>query len=275
MRLFLLTSLTMVAFAANSVLNRFALADDLIGPASFALIRLGSGAVVLALLVMLKDRRIVVLSEVSVWSVLGLSVYALGFAFAYISLDAGIGALILFGVVQVTMFAGALIIGERPGLFRWLGAAVAFAGLAYLLAPSASEPDPAGAAMMAAAGIGWGYYSIYGRGVKRPLQATAANFLLSVPLAVIIWLLVADSQAASTNGIILAVVSGAVTSGLGYALWYSVLPKIETSLAAIAQLSVPVIALAGGILFLGEALSAQFAIASILILGGVGLSIRG
>jgi len=274
----LLTALTMVAFAANSVLNRFALAGDLIGPASFALLRVASGAVVLAALVWSRERRLANLGEVSVWSVLGLSVYALGFAFAYITLDTGIGALILFGVVQVTMFAGALISGERPGRWRWIGAGVAFSGLVYLLAPSASAPNPLGAIEMAAAGVGWGYYSLYGRTVKQPLQATAANFLLSVPLALLVWGVVwgmaATPQGTSGAGVALAVASGAITSGLGYALWYSVLPRIDATLAAIAQSTVPVIAAAGGILFLSETLTRGFIIASVLILGGVALSIR-
>ncbi len=274
MRLFLLTSLTMLAFAANSVLNRFALAGDLIGPSAFALLRLMSGAIMLSALIGLHEKRRVMFDDLSLLSVAGLSAYVLGFAFAYITLQAGIGALILFGVVQVTMFAGALIIGERPGRFRWIGAAVAFAGLIYLLAPSAAAPDPLGAALMALAGVGWGYYSIYGRTVSRPLHATAGNFLFATPVAALAWFFLPDPQLPTMTGTALAIISGAVTSGLGYALWYAVLPKLDTSLAAIAQLTVPVIALAGGIVFLGESLTLNFAVASILILGGVGLSIR-
>ncbi len=274
MRLFLLTSLTMLAFAANSVLNRLALAEDLIGPSGFALVRVLSGAVVLAALVWWRHARPVDLSEVKVSSVAALSVYILGFTYAYINLDAGIGALILFGVVQVTMFAGALVSGERVTARRWAGAVVAFAGLVYLLAPSAEAPDLASAALMAAAGVGWGYYSLYGKHVAKPLQATAGNFLLSAPLALLAWFFITDTHAASLMGVVLAILSGAVTSGLGYALWYSLLPRLETAQAAIAQLTVPVIAMAGGILFLSEALSLQFILASLLILGGVGISIR-
>ncbi len=274
MRLILLTSLTMIAFAANSVLNRLALADGLIGASSFALVRVGSGAVMLALLVWWRDRKIYDLSEVSVLSVLGLSSYVLGFAYAYQSLDAGIGALILFGVVQITMFAGAMLKGEPPRAAQWIGAGVAFAGLAYLLAPSASAPPLKGSVLMAVAGLGWGYYSLYGRRVLRPLQATAGNFLLSVPLALVAWYLVPDTVFATGTGVGFAVVSGAVTSGLGYALWYSVLPRLEAAQAAIAQLAVPVIAMAGGVAFLGEGLSVEFAVASVLILGGVVISMR-
>jgi drug/metabolite transporter (DMT)-like permease len=274
MRLLLLTSLTMIAFAANSVLNRLALADGLIGPSSFALVRVLSGAVMLAGLVWWRDRKLWDFGEVSVLSVLGLSAYVLGFAFAYQSLDAGIGALILFGVVQITMFAGAMLKGEPPRLNQWIGAGVAFAGLAYLLAPSASAPSLEGAVLMAVAGLGWGYYSLYGRSVSRPLQATAGNFLLSLPIALVAWFLLRDAQGATVWGVVLAVLSGAGTSGLGYALWYSVLPRLEAAQAAIAQLAVPLIALVGGVVFLGEGLSVAFAVASVLILGGVVISMR-
>lgn len=274
MRLILLTSLTMLAFAANSVLNRLGLADGLIGPANFALIRLVSGAVMLAALVWFRQRKIVDLSEVSPLSVLGLATYILGFSFAYQHLDTGTGALILFGVVQVTMFGGALVTGEHLAVRQWLGAVIAFGGLAYLLAPSGIAPDPVGAGLMAAAGIGWGYYSLYGRRVRAPLPATAANFLMSVPFAALAWIVLADTTPADGRGVALAILSGAVTSGLGYALWYRILPQLETAQAAVAQLTVPLIALAGGILFLGESASVEFAVASALILGGVGLSLR-
>jgi len=264
----------MVAFAANSILNRFALADQLIGPAGFGVLRLMSGAAMLIALVALRERRLVRYDEVSPLSVLGLAAYVLGFAYAYISLQAGIGALILFGVVQVTMFAGALLQGERPGRFRWIGAGVAFGGLIYLMAPSAAAPDLLGAGLMALAGVGWGYYSIYGRKVQRPLHATAANFLFASPVALLVWALLPDGQAPNVAGVALALASGAITSGLGYALWYSVLPRLDTTLAAIAQVTVPVIAAVGGILFLSEPMTLSFAIASVLVLGGVALSIR-
>jgi len=264
----------MIAFAANSVLTRLALADGLVGAADFASIRILSGAIVLAALVWFRRRRVFDAGEVSVLTVAGLSLYAIGFSYAYVSLETGTGALILFGGVQVTMFAGALFAGERPGKWRWIGSAVALSGLVYLLAPSGQAPDLFGAVLMAAAGIGWGCYSLVGRNIARPLEATAANFLFSIPVAAVIWLAIGDPVAAAWNGIILAAVSGGVTSGLGYALWYSVLPKLDRSLAAIAQLTVPVIALAGGVVFLGEGLSLRFALASILVLGGIGISIR-
>lgn len=274
MRVLILTTVVMFAFAANSVLTRLALAEAVIGPSAFALVRLAAGAGMLTLLVLRKQRRLAVVTEISIWSVLSLSAYVLGFSYAYVSLETGAGALILFGGVQVTMILGALIAGERPGIWRWIGAALAFGGLVYLLAPSARAPDPFGAALMLVAAIGWGGYSLLGRKVARPLSATAANFLLSVPLGLAAFVLLADSVPASPEGITLAMVSGAATSGLGYALWYAVLPRLAASMAAIAQLTVPIIASGGGILLLGESLSAQFVIASVLVLGGVGISIR-
>ncbi|MFQ5437509.1 MAG: DMT family transporter [Paracoccaceae bacterium] len=274
MRVLILTTVVMFAFAANSVLTRLALAEAVIGPSAFALVRLAAGAGMLTLLVLRKQRRLAVVTEISIWSVLSLSAYVLGFSYAYVSLETGAGALILFGGVQVTMILGALIAGERPGIWRWIGAALAFGGLVYLLAPSARAPDPFGAALMLVAAIGWGGYSLLGRRVARPLSATAANFLLSVPLGLAAFVLLADSVPASPEGITLAMVSGAATSGLGYALWYAVLPRLAASMAAIAQLTVPIIASGGGILLLGESLSAQFVIASVLVLGGVGISIR-
>lgn len=265
----------MLAFAANSVLTRLALADRLLGPTEFAMIRVVSGAAMLAVFVLWRDRKLMDLSEVSALSVTALSVYVLGFSYAYVTLETGTGALILFGGVQITMFAGALILRESMSLFRWLGAGIAIAGLVFLLAPSsASAPDPFGAALMAAAAMGWGYYSIYGRKVSRPLQATAGNFLLSAPVAVVIGLAVGATIETTARGVLLAVISGAITSGLGYALWYWVLLRIELSVAAIAQLTVPAIAFLSGVFFLGEELNLRAVIASLLILGGVGISIR-
>ncbi|MFT4716040.1 MAG: drug/metabolite transporter (DMT)-like permease [Paracoccaceae bacterium] len=272
-RIFLLTSLTMLAFAANSILNRLALADGLIGASGFALVRVLSGAIMLSALVWWQDRKPYDFSETSLFSVISLSTYVLGFTYAYQRLDAGTGALILFGIVQITMFTGAVISGTNPRLSQWLGAIIAFAGLAYLLAPAANAPDTMGAILMAAAGIGWGYYSLYGRGVIRPLQATAGNFLLSLPLAAIAWFVVTDEVSLTSAGVGLAVTSGAITSGLGYALWYAVLPKLEAAQAAIAQLTVPLIALGAGVVLLGEGVDLKFMIAALVILGGVSISI--
>ncbi len=273
MRLLVLTTIVMLAFAANSVLTRFALAEGAIGPSAFAIVRVVSGALMLAILVYWQDRRVFDLGEVSALSAGSLTLYVLGFSYAYVSLDTGVGALILFGGVQITMFAGAVLARDHVPVARWIGAAVALGGLAYLLAPGSQAPGFSGTLLMAAAAIGWGYYSLYGRGVARPLQATAGNFLLAIPVAIAVGLLFWDSAAAQPNGIVLAVISGAITSGLGYALWYKVLPQLQATVAAVAQLTVPVIAAAGGIVFLGEGLSLRFVVASVMILGGVAVAV--
>lgn len=270
MRLFLLTVLTMLAFAANSVLNRWAVAPGHIGAVEFAMIRLLAGATMLAALVLWQQGALV-------WpgargrgaGVLGLSAYLVGFSLAYLGLDAGTGALVLFGTVQVTMFAGAMASREAVPLRRWLGAGLALAGLALIAAPGAVAPAPI--ALMAMAGVGWGIYSLAGRGAADPLVATAWNFLLAVPLVLPLGLLTGVAPPDAT-GAGLAVASGAVTSGLGYALWYAVLPRLGAGRAAVAQLTVPVIAALGGALLLAEAPGLRFWLASILVLGGVALA---
>jgi len=270
-RLLALVALVMVAFAANSVLNRLALTgSDPSGPAAFAAVRLLTGALALVVLVRLGGRGLP-LSMRGRWAGTGaLALYVLGFSFAYVTLDAGVGALILFGGVQITMFAGALRAGERPAPLRWLGAAVAVVGLAWLLWPSGEgAPDAAGAVLMAAAALGWGVYSLIGRGATDPLAETAGNFLRAAPLGLLVWLFAGDGL--TPAGFVLAMLSGAVTSGLGYALWYTVLPRIESSAAALAQLTVPVIAIAGGVLFLDEVVTLRIVLASALVIGGVAL----
>ena len=270
MRLFLLVTLTMIAFASNSILNRLALVDAGMGPASFATIRMLSGAVVLSVLVSLRSTPVN-------WSLrpsgaASLLLYVIGFSFAYVTLDAGVGALLLFGGVQVTMFVGALITREAIAPQRWAGALIAFAGLIYLMWPgAAAAPAPSGVVLMSLAALGWGLYSLVGRGGADPLQDTSVNFLYAAPPVLLIGLVVQDDV--NPAGTVLAIIAGAVTSGLGYALWYSVLPKLASTTAAIAQLTVPIIALAGGMLFLGEELTLRFAIATALVLGGIGLSL--
>ncbi|SFP19653.1 Threonine/homoserine efflux transporter RhtA [Tranquillimonas alkanivorans] len=273
MRLILLTALTMIAFAANSVLNRMALAGDEIGPMAFAALRLASGALALAVLVWLRDRRVRLFGPRRSVGVASLFVYMVGFSAAYVALPAGLGALILFGGVQVTMFAGAVLGGERVPPARWAGAALALVGLGWLMWPEGADAPPlVFAALMGAAAVGWGVYSLAGRRAGEPLAATAANFVLAAPVAVALALAVPEGGA-SVRGMALAVVSGVVTSGLGYALWYTVLPRLEASVAALAQLTVPVIALAGGVALLGEALTLRFAVAAVLVLGGVALGV--
>lgn len=268
--LFLLTALVMTAFAANSLLNRAALADGLIDALPFALIRVVAGAVVLALLVREWPRA----GRAQWGAAAALTAYLVGFSLAYVALDAGIGALILFGLVQVTMLGGAVALGDRPALRRWAGAALAMVGLGALLLPGVDAvPDPVAAGLMALAALGWGLYSLAGRGAARPLAMTATNFTLAVPMVAALALPGLFSASLTAPGVALAVASGAVTSGLGYALWYRVLPALGAARAAVAQLSVPVIALAGGVLVLGESLTWTGALASLVVLAGVALAI--
>lgn len=283
MKLFLLTALAMLAFAANSVLNRMAVGAHLIDPLGFALVRLLAGAAMLALLLGLRALR-----GGAVWpgwagrgaGVLGLLVYLVAFSLAYLSLDAGAGALILFGAVQVTMFAGAVIGREAVPRRRWLGAGLAFGGLVVLMAPgSAAVPSLQAGAMMALAGLGWGVYSLAGRGARDALGATAWNFLLAVPVAIAVGGLALPMlppgqpiMAAAPMGVALAVISGAVSSGLGYALWYALVPGLGAARAGVAQLTVPLIAAAGGAVLLGEGVGLRFALAAALVLGGVALA---
>ena len=266
----------MLAFAANSVLNRMAVGAGLIDPVTYAVIRLAAGAIMLALLVL--GRR--VLQGAAVWpgwtgrlaGVTGLLCYLFGFSAAYLTLDAGIGALILFGSVQITMFSGALVAREAVPRARWAGAGLAFAGLLVLIAPGGDVGASGSVVAMVLAGVGWGIYSLAGRGVADPLLATAANFVLALPVAVAIGAIVGLGHAPHPSGIGLAVLSGAVTSGMGYALWYGVVPRLGAARAAVAQLTVPILAAGAGAVWLGEGFGLRFAIAAALVLGGVALA---
>ena len=268
-RALLLTALVMTAFAGNSVLNRLAVAEGAIGAEPFAVIRLASGALTLAALTALRGRGP---ARVGWAGPAALLTYMVGFSLAYRGLDAATGALILFGGVQAVMFAGGLIGGERIAPTRWAGMAMASAGLVLLLGPGAGAPRFGPAALMALAALGWGIYSLVGRGASDPLGETAANFLLATPLC--LPLLLIGAGPLSGPGVVLAVASGAVTSGLGYAAWYAVLPRLASSAAGLAQLSVPLIALAGGAAFLGEWPGWRFAPAAALILGGIAWGLR-
>lgn len=282
MRLLVLTALTMTAFAANSVLNRMAVGQGLVGPVAFALLRLGSGTAMLAGLILWRrlGRRggLRAGSGGRLTGALSLILYLFGFSLAYGALDAGVGALILFGMVQITMFAGALIGREVVPARRWTGAGLAFAGLIWLMAPGVGAGGQGGllpAGLMASAGVGWGVYSLSARGAADPLGATAWNFILALPIAVLVMAVLPTDPGAATmapRGVMLAVLSGAVTSALGYALWYSILPALGAARAAVAQLTAPVLAALGGVLFLGEPVTLRFALAAALVLGGVALA---
>ena len=269
MRLFLLTALAMLAFAANSVLNRMAVGAGQIDPVVFAAVRLAAGAAMLALLLALRQGVVWPGWRGRLPGVAGLLVYLFGFSAAYLALDAGTGALILFGVVQVTMFAGAFLAREAVPWQRMAGAGLALAGLAVLLAPAGGALGPE--LLMAAAGVGWGIYSLAGRGQSDALAATGWNFLLALPFGLVVLLLWPGTWSAGGAG--LAVLSGAVTSGLGYALWYRVVPKLGAGRAAVAQLAVPLLASGGGMLLLAEGPGPWFWPASALVLGGVGLGL--
>jgi drug/metabolite transporter (DMT)-like permease len=272
MQLFLLIALTMLAFAGNSVLTRMALVWGDAGASSFALVRLMAGAGALLVLLALRDGR-GLRPRFAFGGAASLALYVVGFSLAYRCLDAGVGALILFGGVQVTMFAGALLRGEIVTVNRYIGAGVALAGLAWIMWPAGgSAPDPIGAGVMLAAALGWGLYSLRGRSLRDPLADTAWNFIWAVPAgAALFWAL---PDAMTARGAALAIASGAITSGLGYALWYRLLPQITASTAALAQLTVPVMALAGGAALLGEPLTLRFALALAFVLGGVALGLR-
>ncbi|RMF41504.1 MAG: DMT family transporter [Alphaproteobacteria bacterium] len=276
MRLFLITSLALIAFAANSVLTRMALAGGDIGPALFTAIRLGSGLALLAALVRSRPFAPGILRQ-SFWrNGLALLIYAAAFSWAYLMLDAGTGALLLFAGVQVTVFAGALLGGERPGWGRWLGSALGLSGLAVLFLPGATAPDTLSALLMLVAAAGWGVYTLQGRGSPHPLADTASSFLWAaglggVPLAVAA---MTAGETASLAGIGLAVASGAVASGCGYAIWYTALRSLSATLSAVAMTSVPLIAMGGGMVFLAETLTWRFVAGAALIAGGVLLAIR-
>lgn len=276
MRLFLLTFLTMVAFAANSILNRMALVDQAADPVVFGAIRVLSGAIVLAVLVLWQRKSWRCFRPASYGGALWLLLYIYGFSLAYTALDAGAGALILFGTVQITMFSGAVLRRESIPSMRWLGAAVAMSGLAWLFWPSQTGGLNLMAALfMVIAGIGWGGYSLAGQKTADPLLATAQNFLLAAPFGVLWVLLQGDGLAGlgGTHGLFLAIMSGAVTSGMGYALWYRIIPMLGASRAAVSQLSVPVIALAAGAVLLQEPVGGRVIVAALLVLGGIAVSL--
>jgi drug/metabolite transporter (DMT)-like permease len=274
MRLIFLTCVTMMAFATNSLLTRVAMADGRIGPADFSAIRLASAAIVLFGLVWLRGGQLN-LSKPGRWrGVLALTVYVIGFSFAYLSLPTGVGALILFGTVQVTMFTAAMRGSEGIPRRRLIGAAVAFCGLIWLMWPvGGAAPNLLGSGLMMAAGIGWGAYSILGKSARDPTAETAANFVLAVPFGLVA-IMITNGPTPTPTGIALGLTSGILTSGLGYALWYSILPRIQTSTAAIAQLTVPIIAAAAGVALMGEAVTTRLGIAAVLVICGVAASLR-
>jgi len=275
-RLTLITALALTAFAANSLLNRAALAGGHIDPASFTVIRIASGAAMLGVLVAASDAGWRArLGAGSIASALALLAYAVFFSYAYLTLEAGIGALILFGAVQISMIGWSLATGERPKPLRWIGIAASVGGFVWLVSPGGvAAPEPLGATLMAVAGLSWGIYSLRGKGVSDPTAATAGNFLIAVPFALPLLLFIGDGPVAPW-GVLLAATSGAITSGLGYALWYSALRHLDGTIASILQLLAPAIAAAASVALLGEQPTLRLLLAGLMILGGVALAIKG
>lgn len=266
-----LTTLAMIAFAGNSLLCRIALKDTAIDAASFTTIRLVSGALTLWLLA--RAGRATRSGAGNWLSAAALFGYAAAFSFAYLSLSAGTGALLLFGAVQATMIGHGMWSGERLRGIQLAGLALALGGLVGLVLPGLSAPPLVGSLLMIAAGIAWGIYSLRGKGAGDPIRVTAGNFLRAAPIAVALSLLMHGTASLDPHGAVFAVASGALASGIGYAIWYSALPGLKATSAATVQLSVPVLAALGGIAFLGEALSLRLVLASAAILGGIALVI--
>ena len=265
-----LTAIAMIAFAANSLLCRLALRHPYIDASMFALIRIASGAATLSAIMIVRG-NIKLLAEANWRAAAMLFSYLIFFTYGYLSLNAGTGALILFTAVQLTMFSVALIGGERFSAVCWFGLALAISGLVYLVAPGISAPDPVGAIMMALAGSSWGFYSLLGRGARDPLAATTGAFVLALPAVVLVTAaaLFLEGTIVTPPGVELAIASGALASGCGYVVWYAALRGLGATSAATVQLSVPVIAAFGGVLFLSEELTTRLVIASIATIGGV------
>ena len=269
----LYTTIALLAFAANSVICRYALKDNAIDPGMFTSIRLSSGALILVILVFASKERRNEKSKGSWVSAAMLFLYAAAFSYAYVSLETGIGALIIFGVVQITMISSSIISGYKLSLIEWLGIILALSGFLYLLLPGASAPSLTGFLLMTLSGIGWGIYSLRGKNSKHPLVDTAYNFLRSLPFLVLLFYFLAQESHFTTEGVFLALLSGIVTSGLGYTIWYLALRDLNSIQASIVQLLVPVLAAIGGIIFIGEFISFRLTASSLMILGGIVLLI--
>jgi drug/metabolite transporter (DMT)-like permease len=273
-RIFVLTLLAMIAFASNSLLCRAALKQTSIDAASFTFVRIFSGAVALWLVVNVR-RTIGAASDLRLggnWiSALALFLYAVAFSFAYVDVAAGTGALLLFGAVQATMILWGLHKGEHLRAIQIVGLIVAVIGLVVLLFPGLSAPPLFGSILMLGAGVAWGIYSLRGKGEKNPATVTAGNFGRAVPFAAVVSIMFLPRLHLDLAGVTYAIISGAITSGLGYVIWYSALPGLKAASAATVQLSVPVLAATGGILLLGEPLTLRYLLASVAVLGGIAL----
>jgi len=275
MRIVVYTTFALVAFAFNSILCRLALRGEEADATGFTAVRLASGAIMLIVISYFFSKQGRSIKRGSWPSAFFLFAYAICFSFAYLGLTAGTGTLILFGSVQLTMVVVAIFRGERPPVLEWLGLATAVGGLVYLVFPGLASPPLNSSLLMAAAGASWGAYTLRGKTTGDPLADTTGNFIRSLPMAAIIAIIFLPNLHLSTRGIVLAVLSGAITSGIGYTVWYSVVKDQTTTRAAVLQLAVPVIAATAGVLLLDEIATVRLAIAAALILGGIALTIAG
>ncbi len=268
-RIWSFTFFAVGAFAANSVICRLALGQKAIDAGSFTAIRLISGALTLILITSLRAKPYAALKHGRLVSAIALFVYAIAFSFAYLTLDTGTGAVILFGCVQITMIFYSLFKGNRLTILEWLGLCTALAGFIYLVSPRISTPAAFGFMLMALAGLAWAVYTLRGKTAQNPLLSTTGNFVLTVPLAMVLFFLVRDNLQFSQAGILLAILSGCVASGLGYTIWYHVLPHLSVTEAAVVQLAAPALAALGGIVFMSEVATLRLGISSLAILGGI------
>lgn len=273
---FIPTIFALMAFAANSVLCKMALGEKAIDAAGFTAIRLLSGALVLFIILILTGHKKSVSASKGSWfATFMLFFYALTFSFAYVTLDTGTGALILFGSVQITMMTVSIISGNRLHIVEWMGVLMAFLGFLYLVFPGVTAPSFLGFSLMTLSGMAWGVYTLKGRGSENPLSDTAYNFLRTIPLVLILLAFTFQSAQISLEGIWLASLSGGITSGLGYTVWYRALRGLSIPQAAVVQLSVPVIAALGGVIFVSEAISLRLMLSALFILGGIFITILG
>lgn len=271
-RTLLLTALAMLAFAGNSLLCRAALRDSQIDPASFTALRLFAGALVLWLLLYTRKRAATVPGN---WAgAFSLFIYAAAFSYAYLHLDAGAGALLLFGAVQLSMITWGLLRGERLHRLQVVGLVLAAAGLVALLLPGTSTPSLSASCLMVLAGMAWGAYSLLGKGTPDPLAATAGNFIRTLPIVAVLCLVALGSLEWDSAGVVYALLSGGLTSGIGYAIWYAAMPGLAAIQAASVQLSVPLLTALAGSVLLGESLTGRLMLAGVAILGGIALVLR-
>ena len=270
-----LTSFSLIAFAGNSVLCKLALGQDRLNAASFTSIRLLSGIAILLLISQVSNNKGNPVKKINWLSSSALFLYAVTFSYAYISLDTGTGALILFGAVQITMILTNLILGNKLHLAEWIGMVTAFSGFIYLVQPGLTTPSFGGFILMSISGMAWGIYTLRGKKSKQPIHDSAVNFLYTLPFIVALLIIEFDNTNLSQQGIIFAIASGAVTSGMGYTVWYMAVRRLSTLQASVIQLLVPVIAAVGGVIFAKEIISTRLIVSSIAILGGILLVLLG